>query len=142
MTQFKPQVEGVSVFKLENLLNHAASHFYYLHKGFLFFVFCIHRCMGATPRSWVPMPRRRQPAYEMEGCGMAVDCGGTPAFEVVLQICWSMIKVPVQSASVSDNHSRSTTHSSDCAARDKVCKQCNAQACPEGRTSALVHECV
>lgn len=49
------------------------------------------------------MPRRKQPAYGMEECGMVEDCGGTPVFAVVLQICWSMRKTPVQSANVSDH---------------------------------------
>lgn len=50
------------------------------------------------------MPRRKQPAYGMEECGMAEECGGTPAFAAVLQTCWSMRKTPVQSVSVSGDH--------------------------------------
>ena len=55
------------------------------------------------------MPRRKRPAYGMEVCGMAKDCGGTPAFAVVLPICWSMRKTPVQSAIVSDRASSPTS---------------------------------
>lgn len=77
-------------------MNHAASHSCRLHKGFSL---CAHRCMGATPRSWVCMPRKRQPAYGMEGCEM--DCGGTPASGVELQTCWSARRVPVQRVRVS-----------------------------------------
>lgn len=58
------------------------------------------------------MPRRKRPAYGMEECGMVEDCGGTPAFVVVLQICSSMRKTPVQSAIVSDDH----------AAKEPVCR--------------------
>lgn len=76
--------------------------------------------MGGTPRSWVFMPRRRQPAYVMEGCGMEVDCGGTQASVVVLQTFWSTRKTPVQSASVSDDHTVSPKASPVCACRDKV----------------------
>ena len=49
------------------------------------------------------MPRRKRPAYGMEECGMVEHCGGTPAFVVVLQICWSTRRTPVQSANVSDD---------------------------------------
>lgn len=63
--------------------------------------------MGATPRSWGCMPRRRRPGCEMEVCGSAVAWGGTPAFEAAPQTCWSTRKIPVQSARVSDGHSTS-----------------------------------
>lgn len=49
------------------------------------------------------MPRRKRPAFEMEECGMVEDCGGTPVFVVVLQICWSTRKTLVQSVIVSDD---------------------------------------
>lgn len=61
------------------------------------------------------MPRRKQPAYGMEECGMVEDCGGTPVFAVVLQICWIMRKSHVQSAIVSDKGLHSVLAEKKCA---------------------------
>lgn len=94
---------GGFCFPLKHLLHHTDISFtaslFLCHycKNYLL----IHRCMGGTPRSWVCMPRRKQPVYVME------DCGGTPVFEVVLQMCWSMRKTPVQSVNVSDDYATS-----------------------------------
>lgn len=62
---------------------------------------------------------------------MAEDCGGTRVFEVVLQICWSMRKTPVQSVNVSDDYATSPK------SVFRVCWSCNAPSCGEGQAKAV-----
>lgn len=65
---------------------------------------------------------------------MAEDCGGTPVFEVVLQICWSMRKTPVQSVNVSDDYATSLKSGF------RVCWSCNVPSCGEGQAKAVLSD--